>query len=274
MAPLTGPVCNSTKSPRRCCWPGVCIKHGVSLDLFNPQRDDDAGRGVSHLARTGHLPGTVGGKCRLLALDARHGHRRARLRCGTGQEHHQTDSADFILAYADWLAAHLEEWTVTTRGELVAGVPPALHPDQSHRCRMRRTRTPIPNTTMIQIANGGGLHPARNVVGGDFLHLVRFGIRSADDPIVRDSIEVIDRVIKRDLPQGPGLAPLQSRWLRAKGRRQRVRRHGRGPLLANFDRRTRPLRTGRRTRSQAVHRGDGKVRQPRRDDQRAALGRG
>ena len=61
-----------------------------------------------------------------------------------------------------------------------------------------------PNTTMIQIANGGGLHPARNVVGGDFLHLVRYGIRSPNDPIVRDSIEVIDRVLKRDLPQGPG----------------------------------------------------------------------
>jgi len=57
---------------------------------------------------------------------------------------------------------------------------------------------------MIQVANGGGLHPARNVVGGDFLHLVRFGIRGANDPIVRDSIEVIDRVLKRDLPQGPG----------------------------------------------------------------------
>jgi glucoamylase len=38
----------------------------------------------------------------------------------------------------------------------------------------------------------------------DFLHLVRLGIRSANDPIVRDSIEVIDRVLKHDLPQGPG----------------------------------------------------------------------
>src|SRR5215475_12085001 len=56
----------------------------------------------------------------------------------------------------------------------------------------------------IPIANGGGVHPARNVVGGDFLHFVRFGIRSADDPIVRDSIDVIDQVIKHDLPQGPG----------------------------------------------------------------------
>ena len=60
-----------------------------------------------------------------------------------------------------------------------------------------------PNTTVLAVANGGGIHPARNVVGGDFLHLVRMGIRAADDPIVRDSIMVIDRLLKRDLPQGP-----------------------------------------------------------------------
>src|SRR6185503_5175478 len=61
-----------------------------------------------------------------------------------------------------------------------------------------------PNTTMLAVANGGGLHPARSIVGGDFLHLVRLGIRSANDSIVRDSLEVIDRVLKRDLPQGAG----------------------------------------------------------------------
>jgi len=111
--------------------------------------------------------------------------------------------ADFILVYADWLAAHIEEWTVTRQGDLVEGFP-------RHYIRINPTDPDVPdshadpNTTMIQLANGGGLHPARNVVGGDFLHLVRLGIRSASDPIVRDSIEVIDRVLKHDLPQGPG----------------------------------------------------------------------
>jgi glucoamylase len=114
-----------------------------------------------------------------------------------------TDVSDFILAYADWLVAHLEDWTVTTKGELVEGFP-------HHYIRVNPTNAgapephPDPNTTMIQLANGGGLRPARNVVGGDFLHLVRFGIRDPNDPIVRDSIEVIDRVLKHDLPQGPG----------------------------------------------------------------------
>ncbi len=120
-----------------------------------------------------------------------------------GKKHGQNQLADFILTYADWLAAHLEEWMVTTQGELVAGLP-------RHYIRINPT-DPLapdphadPNATQIQIANGGGLHPARNVVGGDFLHLVRFGIRSEKDPIVLDSLEVIDRVLKRDLPQGPG----------------------------------------------------------------------
>jgi glucoamylase len=118
------------------------------------------------------------------------------------REYYMRKLADFILIYADWLSSHLEEWTVTTKGELVADIP-------RHYIRINPTDSGAPdphadpNKTMIQVANGGGLHPARNVVGGDFLHLVRLGIRSAEDPVVRDSIEVIDRVIKRDLPQGP-----------------------------------------------------------------------
>jgi glucoamylase len=63
--------------------------------------------------------------------------------------------------------------------------------------------TADPNTAVIQIANGGGQHPARNVVGGDFLQLVRLGVRAADDPLIVDSLLVIDQVLKRDLPQGP-----------------------------------------------------------------------
>jgi glucoamylase len=111
-------------------------------------------------------------------------------------------ACDFILGYADWLAAHLEDWLVTTKGELVTGLP-------RHYIRINPTDAveldphADPNTTMIQVANGGGLHPARNVVSGDFLHLVRLGIRAPDDPIILDSINVMDQVIKYDLPQGP-----------------------------------------------------------------------
>ncbi len=114
----------------------------------------------------------------------------------------ESETAELILTYADWLAAHLEDWMVTTRGELVPGKP-------RHYVRVTpadpKAIDPHPDvdTLDIQLANGAGRHPARNVVGGDFLHLVRLGIRDAHDPAILDSIEVIDRVIRRELPQGP-----------------------------------------------------------------------
>ena len=112
------------------------------------------------------------------------------------------ETAELILAYADWLAAHVEDWTVTSRGELVPGKPRhfvRITPADS----MAIDPHPDVDKLEIQLANGAGRHPARNVVGGDFLHLVRLGIRDAHDPVVVDSLEVIDRVLRRDLPQGP-----------------------------------------------------------------------
>lgn len=111
-------------------------------------------------------------------------------------------AARVLLDYADWLSANLEDWVVTTCGDLKGDTP-------KHYIRItpanpsKAVTSPDPNTAMITLANGGGTHPARNVVGGDFLQLVRLGVRAANDPIVVDSVAVIDHVLKRDLPQGP-----------------------------------------------------------------------
>ena len=111
-------------------------------------------------------------------------------------------AADFLLDYADWLSTHLEEWTVTSRGELVKGKP-------RHYVRItpadpkQAVAISNPDEADIFLANGSGQHPARNIVGGDFLHLVRLGVRAANDPVIVDSLAVIDQVLKRDLPQGP-----------------------------------------------------------------------
>lgn len=115
---------------------------------------------------------------------------------------HKTGLAEFLHDYGDWAAASLESWTVTDCGELVPGKP-------RHYVRITPASprpgciSPDPNTAMVQVANGGGRHPARNVVDGGFLQLVRLGIRAADDPVIVDSVAVIDEVLKYDLPQGP-----------------------------------------------------------------------
>ncbi len=111
-------------------------------------------------------------------------------------------NADFLLVYADWLSSHLEDWTVTSRGELVEGKLRhyiRITPADSNQV----VAAPDPNHAEIVIGNGGGQHPARNIVGGDFLQLVRLGVRAANDPLIVDSVVVIDQVLKRELPQGP-----------------------------------------------------------------------
>jgi glucoamylase len=45
--------------------------------------------------------------------------------------------------------------------------------------------------------------PAKEIVDAGFLELVRHGIRRADDPIIVDSLKVVDAVLKVDTPFGP-----------------------------------------------------------------------
>ncbi|TWT34391.1 glycoside hydrolase family 15 protein [Blastopirellula retiformator] len=110
--------------------------------------------------------------------------------------------ATFLRDYGDWAAASLEKWTVTDCGELVAGKP-------RHYIRITPASprpgciSPDPNSEYVQIANGGGEHLARDIVDGGFLQLVRLGVRAADDPVIVDTVAVIDEVLKHDLPQGP-----------------------------------------------------------------------
>jgi glucoamylase len=45
--------------------------------------------------------------------------------------------------------------------------------------------------------------PASGIVSVDCLALVRFGLRAADDPRIRDSVRVIDGLLRTELPAGP-----------------------------------------------------------------------
>jgi glucoamylase len=120
---------------------------------------------------------------------------------------HESDAlAAFLESYADWIEAHLDEWTTTTEG--------ILHPDIKYH--YMRIRPPAPGEPFYndQIAPGH-IHianrapdeqqdfEAREIVDAGFLELVRYGIRRADDPLIVDSLKVVDAVLKRDTPYGP-----------------------------------------------------------------------
>jgi len=115
-------------------------------------------------------------------------------------------TAAYLEEYADFLNDHIEDWTVTTHGTLVEGInkhyirinPVDIsnpHPDED------------PNLGYLTVANrapGECYHfPAREVVDAGFLELVRYGIRKADDPIIVDSLKVVDKALKEETPYGP-----------------------------------------------------------------------
>lgn len=121
-----------------------------------------------------------------------------------GQDPADPETAEFLLQYADFLESHLEPWLVTTRGELLPGVPryyirllpttgDPTAPDQS----------PDDATLYLKNIPDPSGFPARNIVDGGFLELVRYGIRAPGDPLFEDTLKVIDASLKDDLPGGP-----------------------------------------------------------------------
>ncbi len=124
--------------------------------------------------------------------------------------HDSTELGIFLEEFADWIEKHLEDWTVTNNG--------VLHPTVTrHYMRIRPPESGEAyacescGTEMIRLQNrppGTRVEfEAREIVDAGFLELVRYGVRRADDPLVVDSLVVVDAVLKRGLPQGPG-------WLR------------------------------------------------------------
>lgn len=126
-------------------------------------------------------------------------------------------TAQFLREHADFLESHLETWCVTTQGSLGRALGRGdginqyyirLLPTQVKSGDVNNHNPSLPedpNTATIYLKNipGGGAFPARDVVDGGFLELVRLGIRSADDPVIRNTVAVIDYVLKDDLPNGP-----------------------------------------------------------------------
>jgi glucoamylase len=120
--------------------------------------------------------------------------------------HGLANVAQFAQEFADFLESHIETWTATTAGTLVPGI-------RRHYVRIRPARIgdPHPNEGpdlgTIRLPNlppgTPNEFPASEIVDGGFLDLVRFGVRAADDPLIVDSVRVIDAVLKVETPFGP-----------------------------------------------------------------------
>ena len=122
------------------------------------------------------------------------------------REKKEAGAASFLESYADFLRAHLEEWTVTSKGSLVPGIP--RHFVRLNPAKPGEAAEPgAVDSAMLRIANqppgSPAAYPARDIVDPGFLQLTRYGILSVDNPLIVDSLRVIDRTLKIDTPFGP-----------------------------------------------------------------------
>jgi glucoamylase len=114
--------------------------------------------------------------------------------------------ASFFTTFADFVEAHIERWTVTRQGTIVSGI-------SRHFIRINPEdpANPVPcealdnRTLAIRNRPPGepGDFPASQIVDAGFLELVRYGIRRAADPLIEDSLRVVDATLKTDFPAGP-----------------------------------------------------------------------
>lgn len=114
--------------------------------------------------------------------------------------------ARFLQSYADWIEEHLDEWTTTNDGVLLPKV-------KRHYVRIN---PPNPGESFYNPQAGEGRYnianrapgeqynfAANEVIDAGFLELVRYGIRRADDPLIVDSLKVVDHILKINTPYGP-----------------------------------------------------------------------
>ena len=152
-----------------------------------------------------------------------------------------SDSERLLLQVADWAEANIETWTVTNEGTLLEGV-------RRHYVRLN----PLQPGDALPVGDAGwrtltvnnraedldSAYPAREIVDAGFLELVRYGIRAADDAIIRESIRVVDATLKVDTPSG-------TCWRRYNNDGYGQREDG-GPFVGSGKGRGWPLLTGER----------------------------
>lgn len=116
-------------------------------------------------------------------------------------------TADFVRTYADFLESHLEKWTITHHGTLVPGIT-------THYIRINPAVScegafgdEDPDCGVLTLANQKPgdryQYPANEIVDAGFLELVRLGVRGPNDPLIQDSLRVVDAILKVDTPKGP-----------------------------------------------------------------------
>jgi glucoamylase len=104
-----------------------------------------------------------------------------------------TADADRYERVADRWAGAVQRWTATTNGP---------YSDEPYYLRLTKDRRPD-RGTRYSIGDGGPARAdQRKVVDPSFLELVRLGVKRFDDPVILNTLEVVDQRLRGTTPNG------------------------------------------------------------------------
>jgi glucoamylase len=103
------------------------------------------------------------------------------------------DAARRYLAIADSWQSRLEGWTVTRTGPFSS---------EPYYLRLTKDGQPDRGTRYNLGDNNPGDTDQRAVVDPSFLELVRLGVKRADDPVIRNTVAVVDQQLGERTPNG------------------------------------------------------------------------
>ncbi|MDS0257184.1 hypothetical protein ApAK_05790 [Thermoplasmatales archaeon AK] len=120
------------------------------------------------------------------------------------RKHGLSEEALYLEDVADFWNENIEKWTYTTTGSCctrfgVEGYYVRISPPMS-------SESSSPFSGYVPIRNRPPSDASRKpeeIVSPDFLALVRFGLRSAKDPRILNTLKVVDRLLKTETKTGP-----------------------------------------------------------------------
>lgn len=119
-------------------------------------------------------------------------------------------AGQWAVDLADFWNDNIERWMVAHDTELARQAGVDGYYVRTAPERVLRNADALNDLVPIRNRTGDPRAPAAQLVSTDFLQLVRFGLRRADDSFIRDSVEVVDRLLKVTTPSG-------SAWRRYNG---------------------------------------------------------
>jgi glucoamylase len=120
----------------------------------------------------------------------------------TGARFLPASAEGFVLELADYWNARMDDWTAVYDTTLAR-----QHNIHGYYIRITPASAFNDDTTLSRVMivknrrHDPGLSPV-DQIGVDFLQMVRYGLRDPNTPLIRDTVKLVDALLRKELPQG------------------------------------------------------------------------